>query len=80
MLIYILQGLYPEKTGIVANKFYDEEYGSFSGRNLVEGKWFGGEPVSKILFTIKFKTHLFLCSMNRLFHMFNVLIFIFRFG
>ena len=42
------------------NKFYDDEYGYFSGSKATEGRWFGGEPVSlKLLKILHRKTKRF---------------------
>lgn len=52
VMIVLLQGLYPESHGIIANKFYSPELGetfSFGGRNLSDNRWWSGEPVCWLL-------------------------------
>jgi len=48
-LIVLLQGLYPESHGIIANIFYSPELGEmflYGGRNLSDNRWWrSGEPV-----------------------------------
>ena len=44
----IITGLYPSHHGIVDNRFYDENWKQFyalGGKEVVNGKWYGGEPL-----------------------------------
>ena len=46
--VLLLQGLYPESHGIIANIFLDPEFGEmffYGGRNLSDNRWWLGEPV-----------------------------------
>ncbi|XP_042858870.1 venom phosphodiesterase-like [Penaeus japonicus] len=44
----IVTGLYPESHGIIANSFYDPEFGasfSLGSAESLKGRWWGGEPI-----------------------------------
>ena len=44
----IITGLYPSHHGIVDNRFYDEnkkQFYSLGGKEVVNGDWYGGEPL-----------------------------------
>ncbi|KAG0720324.1 Venom phosphodiesterase 2 [Chionoecetes opilio] len=41
----IVTGLYPESHGIVANRFYDQEFEAIFTMGVKDGKWWGGEPI-----------------------------------
>lgn len=48
VFVFMDQGLYPEAHGIIANEFYDPEFGAkfeVGNDESLKSRWWGGEPL-----------------------------------
>lgn len=52
ILLFNLQGLYPESHGIISNNMYDADIGevfTLSSQTKSDPRWWGGEPVCNLI-------------------------------